>query len=177
MVSEGSKNVVMVYTKDLTYVRQFGSNGNGPGQFKDIRGVSSDDDGNLYISDYERRCVQVFSSNGKFLHSISQGRGAWGELSHPIGICVAGQYLYVAEWKAHCVSVFTTKGEYVASFGQQGSGEGKFNHPRGLHVDKDGLCMSVIVTITYFKYSNYLFHPFWIFFDKLFSNCVIKWSS
>ena len=137
MVSEGSKNVVMVYTKDLTYVRQFGSNGNGPGQFKDIRDVSSDDDSNLYISDYKRRCVQVFSCNGKFLHSISQGRGG-GELNVPIGICVAGQYLYVAEWKAHCVSVFTTKGEYVTSFGQEGSGEGKFNHPRGLYVDKDG---------------------------------------
>ena len=130
MVSEGSKNVVMVYTKDLTYVRQFGSNGNGPGQFEDIRGVSSDDDGNLYISDYKRRCVQVFSSNGKFLHLINHGR----EFNGPIGICVSGQYLYVAEWYGHCVSVFTTKGEYVTSFGQEGSGEGKFDRPRGLHV-------------------------------------------
>ena len=134
MVSERSKNVVMVYTKDLTYVRQFGSNGNGPGQFKDIQGVSSDDDGNLYISDFTSRHVQVFSSNGKFLRSISWGR-CGGELNGPFGICVAGQYLYVAEWYGNCVSVFTTKGKYVTSFGQEGSGEGEFNYPRGLYVD------------------------------------------
>ena len=36
MVTELSKNVVMVYTKDLKYVRQFGSHGDGPGQFKDV---------------------------------------------------------------------------------------------------------------------------------------------
>ena len=56
MVGEHSKNVVMVYTKDLKYVRQFGSHGDGPGQFKDIRGVSFHDNKNLYrISSIRRR--------------------------------------------------------------------------------------------------------------------------
>ena len=41
MVCEPNKNAVMVYTKDLKYVRQFGSHGDG--QFKAIRGVVSDD--------------------------------------------------------------------------------------------------------------------------------------
>ena len=74
----------MVYTKDLKYVRQFGSHGDGPAQFKAIRGVSSDDNNNLYVSDYVRKCVYVFSNSGGFLghfHGVKK-------LSGPMGVCV-----------------------------------------------------------------------------------------
>ena len=138
MVTEGSKCVVMVYTKDLKYVRQFGSRGDGPGQFKDIRGVSSGETGNLYVSDFNRECVHVFSHGGEFLHSFGQGGGGVRELSGPIGVCVVGQYVYVGNYTGNCVSVFTTEGEYVTSFGKPGGGEGEFNYPRGMCVDKDG---------------------------------------
>ena len=57
MVCEGNRSV-MVYTKDLNYVRQIGSYGDGPGQFKGIRGVSSDENGNLYITDCLSRCLR-----------------------------------------------------------------------------------------------------------------------
>ena len=137
MVTEWSKNVVMVYTKDLKYVRQFGSHGDGPGQFKDIRGVSSGETGNLYVSDSSRGCVHVFSNGGEFLHSFGQG-GDGVKLRSPIGVCVVGQYVYVASNGGHCVSVFTTEGEYVTSFGKCGSGEGDFKYPWGVCVDKDG---------------------------------------
>ena len=35
-------------------MRQFGSHGDGPGQFESILSVSSDGTGNLYVSDYRR---------------------------------------------------------------------------------------------------------------------------
>ena len=139
-VMVGDKNVVMVYTKDLKYVRQFGSHGDGPGQFKAIQGVSSDDNNNLYVSDYERECVHVFSNRGEFLHSIGHDLGGDGvkKLSGPKCVCVVGQYVYVADWGGHCVSVFTTEGGYVTSFGQSGGKEGDFWCPSGVCVDKDG---------------------------------------
>ena len=139
MVGELSEKVVMVYTKDLKYVRQFGSHGDGPGQFKDIEGVSSDDN-NLYVSDYASKCVHVISNSGEFLHSISHDQGGDGVKmsSGPVGVCVVGQYVYVADYARHCVSVFTTEGGYVTSFGQRGGNEGDFKHPRGVCVDKDG---------------------------------------
>ena len=136
MVTEGSKNVVMVYTKDLKYVRQFGSHGDGPGQFKDISGVSSGETGNLYVGDYGRGCVHVFSNGGEFLHSFGQG-GDGVKLRSPVGVCVVGQYVYVASYNDHCVSVFTTEGEYVTSFGTLDD-EGNFRYPWGVCVDKDG---------------------------------------
>ena len=137
MVTEGSKNVVMVYTKDLKYVRQFGSHGDGPRQFNDIRGVSSGETGNLYVSNCTRECVHVFSNGGEFLHSFGQG-GDCVKLRSPVGVYVVGQCVYVASSGGHCVSVFTTEGEYVTSFGKGGSGEGDFIYPWGVCVDKDG---------------------------------------
>ena len=129
---------VMVYTKQLEYVRKIGSLGDGPGQFKDIRDVSSDKHGNLYVSDYGKSCVHVFS-NGEFLHSFGCGEDGEKVLASPHDVCVAGQYVYVTDHEKHCVSVFTTKGEHVINFGQKGYGKGDFNIPIGVCVDKDGL--------------------------------------
>jgi DNA-binding beta-propeller fold protein YncE len=132
MVSEDSKNVVMVYSKDLKYVRQIGSHGEGPGQFLRVRGVSSDEHNNLYVSDGNRGCVHVYSNSGEFLHSFGQDEK---KLDCPIGVCVFGQYVYVVDNNAHGVSVFTTKGEYVTLFGQTG---GDLKYPWGVCVDKNG---------------------------------------
>ena len=137
MVTERSKDVVMVYTKDLKYVRQFGSHGDGPGQFNDIVGVSSGETGNLYVGDFIRVCVHVFSNGGEFLHSFGQG-GDGVKSRSLVGVCVFRQYVYVASCGGHCVSVFTTEGEYVTSFGKLGSGEGDFRSPWGACVDMDG---------------------------------------
>ena len=128
---------VMVYTKELKYVRKIGSHGDGPGQFGAIWGVSSDEHGSLYVSDSGKSCVHVFS-NGEFLHSFGCGEDSEKVLSYPYGVCVAGQYVYVADYGKNCVSVFTTKGEHVTTFGQEGSGDGDFNCPYGVCVDKDG---------------------------------------
>ena len=128
---------VMVYTKELKYVRKIGSHGDGPGQFGRILGVSSDEHGNLYVGDLNKSCVHVFS-NGEFLHSLGCGEDGEKVLSSSYGVCVAGQYVYVTNYGKHCVSVFTTKGKHVTTFGQRGSGDGNFSCPVGVCVDKDG---------------------------------------
>ena len=128
---------VMVYTKELKYVRKIGSHGDGPGQFGAIWGVSSDEHGNLYVSDRGKSCIHVFS-NGEFLHSFGCGEDGEKVLSSPYGVCVAGQYVYVVNYRKNFVSVFTTKGEHVTTLGQRGSGDGDFKYPKGVCVDKDG---------------------------------------
>ena len=127
-----NKGGVMVYTKELKYVRKISSRGNASTKFGGIWGVSSDEHGNLYVSDMDKSCVHVIN-NGKFKKSLI-GR----DKKCPCGVCVAGQYVYVTDYGKHCVSVFTTKGEHVTTFGQKGSGDGDFNGPCGVYVDEDG---------------------------------------
>ena len=122
-------NDVKVFTKDLKYVRQIGSHGNGPGQFHVNRDVSSDEHGDVYISDILKRCVHVYSNCGEFIRTICADK-----LGSPHGVAVsAGHYVFVTDSVYLSVSVFTTDGEYVTSFGK-----GCFSNPRGVCVDKDG---------------------------------------
>ena len=102
---------VKVFTKDLKYVRQIGSHGDGPGQFGCIEDVSSDEHGNVYISDNDgdRECVQVYSNGGEFIRTIGADK-----LSCPSGVAVSGHYVYVANWRH--TYVFTTEGEHVSTY-------------------------------------------------------------
>ena len=136
MVCDDKNSCVMVYTKELEYVRQIDSPGKGPGQFNVIHDISSDEHGNLYVSDAGNHRIQVLSNGGEYLRSIGCDRN---RLYFPLGVCVSGQYVYVADTHNHNISVYTTMGEYVTTLGQKGSiNEGEYSSPCGVCTDKDG---------------------------------------
>jgi LSD1 subclass zinc finger protein len=67
-VSANTRNT-LVPTKD-GYAQPelaFGSEGIGPGNFKDARSVAVDADGHIYVGEYSGGRVQVFDPSGKFL--------------------------------------------------------------------------------------------------------------
>lgn len=110
---------VMVYTKELKYVRKV----TGSGQVSSWFYIASDEFGNLYITDADWSLIHVFSHSGKFIRSFGK------QLHCPYGVCVSGQYVYVANFRGGKITVFTMNGEYVASFGE-------FENPWGVCVDK-----------------------------------------
>ena len=76
-----------MFTKDLKYVREIGSPGNGPGQICANWDVSSDEHGDVYINDKLKRCVHVYSNGGEFIRTICADK-----LGCPHGVAVsAGQ--------------------------------------------------------------------------------------
>ena len=123
---EGNINI---YSKELEYVRQIAGT---------FISVSSDKHGNLYASDNNNSCINVYTNGGQFLHSFGCDEDGVKKLNRPRGVCVSGQYVYVSNTDGHNISVFTTQGQYVTSFGQQGMGEGEFYRPWGVCVDRDG---------------------------------------
>ena len=137
MACDFKNNHIHVYTTKLEYIRQIGSPGTGPGQFNGIEDISSDQHGNLYVSDYFNSRIQVLDNGGKFLR-LFDDNGNGLAMSGPCGVRVAGQYVYVVDWNNHDISVFTTEGVYVTSFGQWGGEVGDFDNPWGVFVDKEG---------------------------------------
>ena len=116
-------------------MRKIGSNGDGPGQYRTIYDICSDEEGNLYVPDYRKSCVQVFSNGGEFLRSFDCDADGVKRLKGPHSVCVSGQFVYITNFCCPSVSVFTTDGGHVATFGQS---DGDLDKPCGVCVDKDG---------------------------------------
>ena len=129
----GNKGTIMVYDRELEYVRQIACRG-----MKTFHGLSTDSHGNLFVTDHDNVSIKVFSIDGNHLCSFSNDENGVKKLSGPCGACVAGWHIHVADKDLHNVSVFTTEGVYVISFGHCGSKKGSFDYPCGLGVDRDG---------------------------------------
>ncbi|PYS81101.1 MAG: hypothetical protein DMF67_17990 [Acidobacteria bacterium] len=69
-VSNTKNNLAPTKTAGDGYAQpelSFGSEGTGPGNFKDARSVAVDADGHIYVGEYEGGRIQVFDPAGKFL--------------------------------------------------------------------------------------------------------------
>ena len=121
---------VMVYDKELKYVRRIEHGGMGT-----FWGVCADNHGNLYVTDYAKSRIHVFSNDGVFLRSFGHDGNGVERLNGPWGVCVSGQYVYVTNYRGHNVSVFTTAGDHVTTFGEEGNKEGSFVYPYHIFVD------------------------------------------
>ncbi len=131
MVCDNKNNGILVYTKELEYVREI----KYPLCIEDIRDISPDEYGNLYICDFWNSRIYVLSNGGEYLRSFGCDENGVNKLSGPSGIHVASQYVYVTNYSNHTLSVYTTEGEHVPSIGRRG---GDFGSPWGVCVDKDG---------------------------------------
>src|SRR5438067_4421858 len=73
-ISDGYGNArVLEYTSKGERVRQWGSAGTGPGQFRQPHGIAVDDQGIIYVADRQNARLQRFDLNGKYL-------GEWDDL-------------------------------------------------------------------------------------------------
>ena len=74
-ISDGYANArVLEYTADGRKVREWGTPGTGPGQFKLPHSIQIDAAGLVYVADRENGRVQRFDQTGKFLGEWSYGR-------------------------------------------------------------------------------------------------------
>ena len=125
MVTEcGNKGMIMVYNRDLKYVRQIIGVHNSK-----MHGLCPDSHQNVYACDSKNSCIQVFSKGGELLRSFGSNENGIKRLQWPYGVCVAGQYVYVTDDVCK-IFVFTTEGYYVTSFGGY--------YSPGVCMDQDG---------------------------------------
>src|SRR5258705_4398884 len=110
------------------YLTQWGSYGQGDGQFYFPTGVATDAAGNVYVTDASTR-VQKFTSTGTFLTKWYSGDN---------GVCtdIAGD-VYVTAGNGR-IQKFTGTGFLLTEWGSLGSGSGEFNAPIGVATDLAG---------------------------------------
>jgi hypothetical protein len=129
IVCDGGNHRLQVFTSDLEFVRQFGSYGTGNGRFMAPVDVAHDKDGkNLYVSDYTRDCVQVFTMQGQYLRYLV----AKGDITNPTGIASDGELVYIIQLNG-LLHIYRKNGDKVCSFPTKSG-----SAVRGVAVDQDG---------------------------------------
>jgi imidazolonepropionase-like amidohydrolase len=90
-VTDGQFNSRVVrFSKDGAFVREWGSNGTGPGQFKVPHAIAVDSTGRLFVADRDNNRISIFDQQGRFLDQ-------WTAFGQPSGVFIdAADRLYVA---------------------------------------------------------------------------------
>ena len=115
------------------------SEGEKPGELNRPRGIAIDQNGMVYVSDYENNRIQKFTSVGKLL--VFFDNKEIDGLFHPYGLCIdSNNILYAADSKNSTVCVFNTSGQFLRYIGN--SDGSSFDHPRFIVSCEDRLYIS-----------------------------------
>ena len=81
-----------------TYITQWGSSGNGNGQFISPYGVGTDASGNVYVVDNSLNRIQVFTSSGVYVTQWGSLGAGNGQFNGPLGVATdASGNVYVID--------------------------------------------------------------------------------
>ena len=84
--ASGNPSQVNKFTSSGQFITSWGSLGSNPGQLNQPKGLTIDEDNNVYVADELNNRIQKFDSNGNFITEFGQDR-----LSHPIDVAVDSQ--------------------------------------------------------------------------------------
>ena len=117
------------------YVKKWGSEGTGEGEFRLIHGIDFDSSGYVYIADSNNGRIQKFDSNGKFVSYVLEN-----ELKHPHGIIFdSSDNLYVTDANLGKIIKFYNNGKDLRIWGGGvGNGDGELDGVHGIAIDSSG---------------------------------------
>ncbi len=78
--SSGNNRVVK-FARDGTYLGEWGTTGNGDGQFRDPHALAMDSQGRLFVADRGNSRIQIFDQGGKHL-------ATWTQFGRPSGLYI-----------------------------------------------------------------------------------------
>jgi DNA-binding beta-propeller fold protein YncE len=143
VMDRGNYRVVHLATTGQVF-NTFGQLGIGPGDIYSGWDIDLDEAGNIYIcnqvraeegASQDRDGVEVFSSDGRFLHTLGEQSYAYDAefVNAPYGLDIDNQgRVYVADFDADAVRIFSAQGELLAHL----SGESnQFRNPIDVAVD------------------------------------------
>lgn len=136
-IADKRGNIVKKFSKEGALITQWGKQGDGQGEFKEINNIAIDHEANVYVTDSRNNRVQKFSSNGEFITSWGKSGTENGDFQHPMGIAVDDTHVYVGDYDR--IQKFTTDGELVSVWHSNDYGDTTyFENPDSIAVDADG---------------------------------------
>jgi DNA-binding beta-propeller fold protein YncE len=137
----GDNDRIQKFTSEGVFVREWGSQGDAPGQFSKMQGMTIETIGGvefILVADQCNHRVQRFDCDGNFVASFGTLGTGPGELRFPSGVAVdAAGDIYVSEWGNNRVQKFDTDGNSLGVWGGPGEDLGELKTPWDVEVGSD----------------------------------------
>jgi sugar lactone lactonase YvrE len=78
----GTNARVVKFAKDGTFIKAWGKQGSGPGEFDTLHSLAMDSKGRLFVADRGNSRIQIFDQDGKFI-------AQWKQFGRPSGIFIS----------------------------------------------------------------------------------------
>lgn len=133
-VSDTFNARIQKFNPEGQYLLQFGSLGEGDGQFQTPGGIVVDSKGNIYVVDLTRRNVQKFDATGKFLAKWSSFPGV---NFAPFRLAIDGlNNIYIFGGDQRPILKLDSEGKLLAQIGFDSSNNYLFHLPVNIAADK-----------------------------------------
>jgi len=113
LVSESAGDRLALMNEKGHFVKYIGSKGRGLGQMIGPQYLAQDNMGNIYVSDYGNRRIDVFDAEGNPLFFFGGRQGDFKGLKGPTGIYVLEESVFVADDHKGCIYEFDRSGNYI----------------------------------------------------------------
>ena len=131
-VADTENHRVQKLTSSGRFLRKFGKEGSGQGQFNCPLAVIIDSNNKLIVSDCDNRRIQILNENNGWLLTIDVKGSGNNSFQSPWGLALEPQgNIHVAACGTNTIKVFTKEGIYVRMYGDP-------NHPSGIAIDGEG---------------------------------------
>src|SRR5262245_23204666 len=134
VIADGLRNSrVVKLDKNGKFVKAWGTQGDGPGQFRGLHGIEATKSGRIYVADRGNRRIQVFDADGAHLDT-------WPNLRFPNHVVVTAdeQRVWVSDGTNARILQYDTNGKLLYWWGAYGTTPGQFWEMHQFSVDADG---------------------------------------
>jgi sugar lactone lactonase YvrE len=87
--TDGNNRIVQ-YSRDGTFIKDFGETGHGPGQLYGPHAIAMDANGRLFVADRQNMRIVIFDREGNYVNR-------WTQFGMPSDIAIDGNRIYVAD--------------------------------------------------------------------------------
>jgi len=121
---------VLKFDADGNFLKTWGGEGTGPGEFNVPHSIVVDDAGLIHIADRSNQRIQVFDADGTYIRE-SRHPGT------PCGLCMSGdQHIFMAHGHEGRIMKLDLQGKVLGATGGQGKGPNQYGEAHFLALDR-----------------------------------------
>lgn len=130
----------IVIASEPKFILQWGTAGDGPGQFHSPICIAVNKDDHVFVADLNNARIQQFTDSGDFVDQFELPRDEANRKSSLIGgIAFTSDGLICLSYMIqHKIAIVTQSGELVRQWGSKGNDNGQFNQPGGIVIRSNG---------------------------------------